>query len=313
MFVGKPADPMVESTLYTKPNETVRILKADPSHFRIFSLSYVSFGGFMHIPNTPFSRTFETLQSFLTPNLSLIFKIDTVDEYAAILMRRYYDIFAPVREFFRLEKKEPQQIEYCKEILSILNVKYLISSFKLEDKDFKLVRDGKVKLYQNLRALPRTYSVPDVTVVKNDAEALKILGNTGFDPRKSALVTGGAYDELANNINKVKGLSPDNYKGDAKILKYSLNNVEIETSGNGPRCLVLADNYYPGWKAFVDGSRKDILKVNYNLRGVIIPPGKHTVQFSFDPLSFRIGAAISLFTVLISIVLFSRKRIVKHL
>ena len=267
----------------------------------------------MHIPNTPFSETFETLKSFLTPNLSLIFALDTVDEYAALLMKRYYQLFNPVKEFFRLENKEPWQIQQCAETLNILNVKYVISSFRLENKDFALVQGGKVKLYENLRALPRAYVVPEVTVVKDDEEGLRILGTVGFDARESILITRGEYEKVVNNINKVKGLSPDNYKGDAKILKYSLNNVEIETSGNDSSFLVLADNYYPGWKVFLDGSRTDILKVNYNLRGVIIPSGKHTVQFSFDPLSLKLGAAISLFTVLISIVFLMRKRLVKHL
>jgi hypothetical protein len=313
MFVGKPADTLIDSSLYTKPSETVKTLKEDQSHFRIFSLSYVSFKGFMHIPNTPFSRTFETLQSFLTPNLSLIFNIDTIDEYAALLMRRYYDLFNPAREFFRLEEKEPWQMEYCKEILSILNVKYVISSFGLNDKDFKLVRDGKIKLYENLMALPRAYRVPDVTVVKDDAEALLTLGNRHFNPRKSVLITGEEYERVADNINKSKVLSPDNDKGDVKILKYSLNNVEIETSGNDTGWLVLADNYYPGWKTSVDGSKKEILRVNYNLRGVIVPPGKHRVQFRFDPLSFKLGAALSLFTLVIGIVFFFRKRILSSI
>ncbi len=298
MLIGKPADPLVEASRYTSPGETVKVLKADPSHFRIFSLSYITFEGFMHIPKTPFSRTFGTMQSFLTPNLSLIFEIDTIDEYAAILMKRYYELFSPVKEFFRLEEKEPWQIEQCTEILNILNVKYVISSFTLKNKDLTLLRGGKVKLYENPRALPRAYSVQDVTVVKDDAEALSVLGTRGFDAKGSMLITRGEYEKVANNINKVKGLSPDKYKGETKILKYSLNNVEIETSGNDSSFLVLADNFYPGWKVYVNGSEKTILRVNHNLRGVVIPQGKNRVTFSYSPLSFKIGALVTLLTLL---------------
>ena len=105
MFLGKPRDPLIPSSLYTRPNEVVTALKADHSHFRIFSLSYITFGGFMHIPGTPFSSVFTTLQSFMMPNLSLLFHLDTVDEYAALLVKRYYALFNPVKDFFRLEEK----------------------------------------------------------------------------------------------------------------------------------------------------------------------------------------------------------------
>ncbi|MDX1777824.1 MAG: YfhO family protein, partial [Thermodesulfobacteriota bacterium] len=80
MFLGKPSDPIIDQSLYTESSETVKVLKKDQSRFRIFSLSYIPFEGFMHMPNTPFQKTFKALKTFLTPNLSLIFGIDTIDE-----------------------------------------------------------------------------------------------------------------------------------------------------------------------------------------------------------------------------------------
>jgi hypothetical protein len=298
MFVGKPTDPVIDQSRYTEPSETVKVLKTDPSYFRLFSLSYISFEGFMHIPNTPFQKTFKTLQTFLAPNLSLIFRIDTIDEYAAILMKRYYELFNPLKKFFQPVTKEPQYRVYAHTIMNILNVKYVVSSFKLEDEDFRLVREGKIKLYENLKVLPRAYCVPDATVVKNDAEVLRTLGKRTFNPRVSVLITGEEYERVADNINKIKGLSPDKYKGETKILKYSLNNVEIETNATGPGFLVLADNFYPGWKVYVNGNEKTILRVNHTLRGVQIPRGKNRVTFRYSPLSFKIGALVSLLTLL---------------
>jgi len=313
MLLGKPADPVVASSLYTKPSETVKVLKADSSHFRIFSLSYIPFDGFMHIPNTPFSKTFGTLQRFLTPNLSLIFTIDTIDEYAALLMRRYYELFNPVKEFFRLEKKEFWQINYCKTILNLLNVKYLISSFSLTDKDFKLVRDGKVKLYENRRVLPRAYVVPKVRVLKDDKEVLKVIERVDFDPRESVLITRGEYEKVDNDYNKENGLLPNNVKGKEKILKYSLNQVEIETNGYNSGFLVLADNFYPGWEVYVNGREETVLRVNYNLRGVAVPSGENRVTFRFAPLSFKIGAAISLVTIFVIISFLVRTKSLRRL
>jgi uncharacterized membrane protein YfhO len=58
--------------------------------------------------------------------------------------------------------------------------------------------------------------------------------------------------------------------------------------------LVLGDNYYPGWKAFVDGREVPIERVDYLFRGVRIGPGASTVEFRYEPLSWRIGWIVSL-------------------
>ena len=298
MFIGRPHDPTVQSSLYTKPPETVTLLETDSSPFRIFSLSYSTFRDFMHVPEIPFSVTFETLKSFLMPNLSLIFRLDTIDEYAAILVKRYYDLFSPVKEFFRPEERDARQSRYSKEVLAMLNVKYLISSFSMEDEDFRLVQGGPVKIYEYPGALPRAYVVPGVTVLEDDEAVLRALENGRFNARGSILITREEYGKADHNGNKAKALSPHRYKGEAKILKYSPNSVEIETNGNGSAFLVLADNFYPGWKVYVNGREGTILRVNYNLRGVAVPPGKHKVTFSYVPLSFVIGAAVTLLTAL---------------
>jgi uncharacterized membrane protein YfhO len=298
MFLAKPKDPLIASSLYTKPNEVVTTLRADPSHFRIFSLSYITFGGFMHIPGTPFSRVFTTLKSFMMPNLSMLFHIETVDEYAALLVTRYYTLFNPVKEFFRLGEKEPSQDRYCKTLLNLLNVKYLISSFTMTDKDFKLVRGGKVKLYENRGVLPRAYAVPTVRVLKDDEEVLKVIKKVDFNPREALLITRGEYEKVEKDFHKEKGVLPHNFKGNVKILKYSPKQVEIETNGNDSGFLVLADNFYPGWDVYVNGREDTVLRVNYNFRGVALPRGKNRVTFTFDPLSFRIGAALTLITLL---------------
>jgi len=298
MFLGKPKDPLIASSLYTKPNDLVTTLKADPSHFRVFSLAYITFGGFMHIPETPFSSVFTTLKSFMMPNLSLLFHIETVDEYAALLVKRYYALFNPVKEYFRLEKKESGQGNYCKTLLNLLNVKYLISSFSLTDNDFKLVQGGKVKLYENRGVLPRAYAVPTVKVLEDDEEVLKVIERGDFNFRESLLITRGEYTKVENAYHKENGLLPNNFKGKVKILKYSPNQVEIETNGNDSGFLVLADNFYPGWDVYVNGREETVLRVNYNLRGVALPRGMNRVTFTFDPVSFRMGASLTLITLL---------------
>ena len=315
IFLCKPKDNTIKPALYNTTNRTVQLLKADLSHYRVFSLSYITFGeAFMNIPKTPFSETIGTLQCFVKPNLSIFYNIDTIDEYAAVLVKRYYLLFKPVIDFFRLEEREPWQMNYCKEILNLLNVKYLISSFSLKDKDFRLIQGGKVKMYENLGVLPRAYLTSKAVVLKNDEEVLKTIQEVNFNPRESILITAKEYEKVRSEFMEGgESLSPDAFKGEVKNLKYFPNQVEIETTGNDSSFLVLADNYYPGWKVYVNGLEKKVLRVNYNLRGVILPKGKNRVQFKFDSLSFKIGAAISLLVVISIIGFFLIRRRVKHI
>jgi uncharacterized membrane protein YfhO len=60
-----------------------------------------------------------------------------------------------------------------------------------------------------------------------------------------------------------------------------------------PALLVLNDSDYPGWKVYVDGRRAHGITANYLFRGVLLKPGRHLVQWAYEPVSFAAGAAIS--------------------
>jgi hypothetical protein len=57
-----------------------------------------------------------------------------------------------------------------------------------------------------------------------------------------------------------------------------------------PSFLVLGDVHYPGWRARLDGRPTDILRADYLLRAVAVPAGRHEVEFTYEPESFRVGA-----------------------
>jgi uncharacterized membrane protein YfhO len=73
---------------------------------------------------------------------------------------------------------------------------------------------------------------------------------------------------------------------------------------------VLTDSWAPGWKAKVDGRDADVQRVDYLIRGVAVPAGRHTVEFRYEPATWTWGWAISLITLLglIAAVLVGRRR-----
>ena len=80
---------------------------------------------------------------------------------------------------------------------------------------------------------------------------------------------------------------------------------------SSPGILVLADSFYPGWNAYVNGRQEKIYRANLFFRAVRLSAGTHTVQFRYEPRSFAIGSAVSIITLLfivaISILLYLRK------
>ncbi|HYP21121.1 MAG TPA: YfhO family protein, partial [Chloroflexia bacterium] len=100
----------------------------------------------------------------------------------------------------------------------------------------------------------------------------------------------------------------------ASIISYKRNSVTVEADVQDSSWLVLADPNYPGWRATVDGQDARIYTAHHLLRAVPLPPGKHTVVFSYIPTGFDISAVISALTlvVLIGTLLLSWVRRAKH-
>lgn len=75
--------------------------------------------------------------------------------------------------------------------------------------------------------------------------------------------------------------------------------ISLDMQGQG--WLVVADTWYPGWKAYLDGSVVEIHRANYLFRAVSVPIGEHLIEFNYEPLSFRVGSFISVMGLFVSI------------
>lgn len=167
--------------------------------------------------------------------------------------------------------------------LGLLSAKY-IATKREAGAGFRRRVDGEyADLFENREFLPRAYLASRVRVITDSAEILPALLQTDLDLAHEAVVEEPIA--LAANARTDAGT--------AALQEVSPELVRVQVSANYPALLVLSDNYYPGWNAYLDGAPVRIYRTNYLARGVLVPQGEHLVEFRYEPVSVRIGLALS--------------------
>ncbi len=115
--------------------------------------------------------------------------------------------------------------------------------------------------------------------------AIRLLRD-GTDPRSATLIEPDAWPSVAA-VQSAAG------SGSAEIAAFSRNRVALRVSTDTPSVLVLAEAWYPGWQAEIDGTKTEVFPVNVWMRGAVVPAGAKSVVFVYNPSAFWIGAAIS--------------------
>jgi len=175
-------------------------------------------------------------------------------------------------------------------VWQLMNIKYIISNREESNSGLLPVYNGSdAKVYAFRSWLPRTFFVNKYEVSDN-LNTLNKISAMSFDPRDITYLS----REVKTNID------PPLQGADASIIHYGSQEIEIRAVATGNNLLFISEVYYPkGWKAFVDGKETEILQLNYLFRGVIVPPGAHTITMKFESATFLLGKTISLITNLI--------------
>ena len=131
-------------------------------------------------------------------------------------------------------------------------------------------------------------------------KAIEILKNDNFDPSKSII------------LEKDPKIEKENELLNSKITAAEFNNskITIEADVGKEAIVVVSDSFYPGWKAKVDGENTEIFAANINSKAVIVPRGKHKIEFSYRPKNIEYSAPTSVISLVISslILLKTRRR-----
>ena len=189
----------------------------------------------------------------------------SIGGYHAAKMGRYQDLIE-----FQLGKQNMQ-------VYNMLNVKYFI----IPD------NEGKEQMQQNPNNNGNSWFIKDIKYVKSANEEIKALDSlntkTTVVINEKSLTTSVSYSKELDSLATIN------------LVKYSLNALTYDSNSTKDEFAVFSEIYYKnGWNAYIDGELKPHLNVNYVLRGLEIPAGKHSVEFRFEPKVIQTGSTISL-------------------
>jgi hypothetical protein len=164
-----------------------------------------------------------------------------------------------------------------------------VGRLRLDPASLTLLHDAGPWVYRNETALPRAQVVHRAEHAASDEAGLARLAAEDFDPAKTVLL----YGEKGSGPFSAAEKGPDPFSSRARVTSHRRHEVVVEAEAAAPGWLVLADTFYPGWRATVDGRPAEIVRANHAFRSVRLPAGRHEVRFRYESAWFRWGLVLA--------------------
>ncbi|MBN1979185.1 MAG: YfhO family protein [Anaerolineae bacterium] len=299
LFFGWPLVPTVDRALYQGSTQAAAFLgesagariywPTDPTHRNReydaenrIKFEYLDFSDFG-------PRDMEhwwAMRELLISNAGVLDGVASANNFDPLLVGRYADLLSVAR---------------TSRALRLMGVTHVMSDEAWPDAEPVYTTDS-VALYRLPDALGRAWIVPNGRRVLSDRMPA-LLSGPGFDPTFEVLLE---QKSLSENHSPILPLSHSQILS----LQDGPNRVTIRAALGAPGYLVLADTWYPGWRATVDGEPAEILRANYAFRAVWLEAGEHTVEMAYRPTSALVGGALSIATLVVIVIglLLARRR-----
>lgn len=143
---------------------------------------------------------------------------------------------------------------------------------------------------------PAAWVAPAIVKAADDAVLATVL-DPRFNVHSVALMTDSATVETAQLTT-----APAPLDLPVEVVRYDPGHIALRLSGPAPdgSALVVSENYYPGWRATVDGSPAELWRTNYALIGVPLPAGAREVTLRFESAPYETGKLITLLALALS-------------
>ncbi|MCO5236515.1 MAG: YfhO family protein [Chitinophagaceae bacterium] len=183
--------------------------------------------------------------------------------YHPAKLRIYQDLIEA-----QLSKRTPNM-----DVLNMLDTRYIITPPQQQQQP--------AGIYKNDQALGAAWFIKHIQYVDDPVAEIKALDQ--FGPQDTAIIQ--------NSYKTIAGDSPvPDSSAVITLVSYDNDEIKYATQSARPQFAVFSEVYYPaGWNAYLDGKKTDYAKVNYVLRGMPVPAGKHEIVFRFEPASYTNG------------------------
>ncbi|MEA3310615.1 MAG: hypothetical protein U9Q76_00165, partial [candidate division WOR-3 bacterium] len=289
-------NPVSAQQLYV-PDEVVSFLKRDPGVYRVFPLQ------------------FRGQDLYRRDSYLMLHRIQSLGGYHGNQLARYQEfIGSPGTIMFR----DAQNLRYPA-FLAALDVKYLIGLRLPGPEDFErlspqdqqtlyaiysdlapwldtttssfrpVFAGQRYVIYRNTAPHYRAWLATEVEVIADDEAILQRMKRPDFDPHRTVILEEEPQD-WQGSVDPSDTTSP----GQVQITRYEPNVIELTADVKRPAVLVLSENWYPYYRAWVDGVERKVYRADYTLRAVTLEPGRHEVVFRFRSPYVTAGAWITI-------------------
>ena len=184
--------------------------------------------------------------------------------YHGAKLRRYQELID-----YHLSSSQPNM-----EVLNMLNVKYVINNYN----DVPLLND---------RHLGNAWFVNDFKVAQNADDEINLLKS--IKTNETVIISAKDEEYLKGFANHI-----DDVNSDINLVSYKANHLVYDFVSSQNELTVFSEIFYDkGWNVYLNGEKSDYFRVNYVLRGMLIPAGKHKIEFKFEPQKIKNGRKVS--------------------
>ncbi len=163
-----------------------------------------------------------------------------------------------------------------KRVYDMLNTKYIIQQNP---------SNGQVAAIQNPDAFGACWLAKSIHYVKDGNEEMKALDSINV---KDTVIIQDKYKSL------ISAAPVNDSTASISIVRNVNDTIIYKSSAKTNQFAVFSEIYYDkGWNAFIDGKKAEILRVDYALRGLSLPAGDHTIEFKFEPQSYKTGNTLA--------------------
>lgn len=284
-----------------------------------FAIKWQPFGeSNLLFPKTPIieklitlDKTYRTIGPLRQEGYNYL-RIPGTDGYDPLYINRYGEFIEGVNGKIKSSGRVGTSLPFASintpKAIELLGVKYVLIKNRDINKPWsfpinkyppsqftEIYKEKDFTLLENKNALPKAILVGNYEVEQDKQKIVDKIFSKDFDIKSQSI------------LEKDPGIKQTDVSGSVIITNYSPNQIDLKVNSDNEGLVIINDNYYPGWKANVNGKLEEVRLANYSFRGIKVPAGESNIKVYYEPDSFRLGLVLSAFSILAVGLILGRK------